>query len=843
MRRISLLFLTMILFLASSIAAFAADVPERSGIVTDPIGLFSADEVEQMEAGMSDGKYQVLLLTASGLSEEEGEKLANHAYDSWNLSKDQLMLVVTVNPNYVHLVFENGELANQVRLSNAGDVKGIVDLAFVPSASDGRVADGVIAVSEFVNSLPATSAGETAKPEMPAKPAVPNQSVPSGTVMPNETETSSFVMNVLLAILICLVFVLIVRQLVLFMRMKKQLAETRRVQSEAAAHINKMMVSELFQELEKGFIQGETKNLVSELEQALLQLHKVFQQLQTQLESQKVSLLSTAKTERTIEAIHQEVEKYGQQIEQHQTRLAEIEQQSVEVRKSVERAKERATEISALVEELERDTSFTLSEMKKDMQQALTILIQADRLDEFDYIQAEGLAKQVHQQFDVITNAVKEIKEQVNIYKEFPTRLKARAEELRQVIGREQLLLIDANPYTILQEAELEVSHLGKLIEAGNANGAKTCSAEIEESIQLAGQVVSEMIQHRDFSSSIVHETKQLLAELEEFDAMFDQEQQKLRADYAEVHLQEQSARYGQIMQHKEELERWLVDIKSSLDERVQQYKRAYDLSEMAQNTLTRVKNLREQSLAYYQKLGEIKRSIFNRFETVKSRFYQSASTFEQLRVEDQELKRLIMDIETAIHSLQRLLEHKPVDIYQMEDQLQSVEALVDKCTHLVQRLVKEKEEALRSFRQFQDDFMSRRNRYGRRINQSHYSTNYGKIQSNVEHLIAMGLFAEAMKQIANGHGILAQMEKDYKRSVDQERRRNNSGGFGGGFGGGGFGGGSGWGGSGRSSGSSGWGGGGRSSGSSGWGGGGRSSGSSGWGGSSGGRSSGSSKW
>ena len=152
MKRISL-FMLAILWLVSGSIASAAALPERNGVVTDPVGLFSSDEAEQIKESTKDKKYELLLLTASGLDEAEGERLANEAYDGWKLGKNQLMLVVTVNPNHVHLVFENKELASQVAQSDAGDVKGILDLQFVPLAREGNVAAGVIAVSDYVNEI------------------------------------------------------------------------------------------------------------------------------------------------------------------------------------------------------------------------------------------------------------------------------------------------------------------------------------------------------------------------------------------------------------------------------------------------------------------------------------------------------------------------------------------------------------------------------------------------------------------------------------------------------------------------------------------------------------------
>ena len=547
-RIVTWLFLLAVL-LVSMASAYAASLPERTGSVTDSAGLFSPEEQERIHDGIANQTYELLLLTASGLDEQEGEKLANQAYDTWQLGPNQMILVVTVNPNHVHLVFENRQLADLVSRSEAGDVKGVLDLQFVPYARDGNVADGVVAVSDFLNSLPAAASpppeqSGTAAVKQPSQSSHASSGDSSATssktpsvAAPVDTKEGMGMTAVLLVLLIAVLVFIVVKQLVFCTRLKRRLAEAMQKHAEVTPMIDRMIVSELFRELEIGLIAGETKRQVHDMEQEALRLHQESKLLRERLDAQKIAFFSAAKTEAAVGELLADVQKFADAITKTQGRMAEMERLSREVREAVENAKERATQIASQIEALAGETAFSLAVMRQDMEQAMSVLNTADRLDEFDYVQAEGLAKQVHEEFDGLQLAVEEVRRQVGQLQAFLPRIKEREAELRLIVGREQLLLIDADPFAMLRSAEAEIPRLRTLIEEGNAKAARESANRIENGLQEASDAVETMIQHRDFSSNTVQEISQLLTELRDFDSLHAQERERLQQQYAEVHL------------------------------------------------------------------------------------------------------------------------------------------------------------------------------------------------------------------------------------------------------------------------------------------------------------------
>ncbi len=841
-------FLLLLVFLVVHSLVYARELPEQTGIVTDPIGLFSKDEIALIEENFANQPYEVIVLTASGLEEEEGIQLANQAFDSWQLAKNQLMLVITIDPNTVHLVLDNIELKNKVSQSTARDAKGIIEQSFVPLAMDGRIAEGVIAVGELVNKIAVAieqpSQPPAVTPSTPIPKTTPRPVIQVEQPLPINNERSTSTLYLIFGVIFLFIGGLIIANLFVKRgRIRNKHREALLSLKEAISQISSVMVSELLKELELGFMQGKTKQKLEELEHAVLQLYQQALGLQAHLSEQKITLFTSALTEQQINVQYKEVEAIKSKAMAYLAETKQLELTVLEVRRSVHLAKERANELVDQLERFAAETSYPLQILRNDLVLAQEALAVADHLDEFDVLEAGSEVQISHQRFDQFAATIEALKLQSKKFAEIPARVGEIEVQLRAIVGREQLLLIDADPFRLLEKAKSLLSKMGSLLQEGNSRELEAYLDEAEAHIRTAVDAVDQMLDHRDQSIHTIQEIESLLAELEHFEGQFAQEMNKLNDRYADRHIVEQQTRFSQIKVEQEQLEHLLAEIRADSDVRVQRYQHAFALSEEAKHILSQVKNIREQSISYYQtlesKLKKVKKELVN----TSSSFYKAARLLEQLHIEHPLIKDASY-IEEQLRPLEVLVDQPRYDLVLIEEKVSEITIIIVQFTHRVEQLIREKQEAERGLRELQELYTRGHSRYGHKISMSRYSGSYQQVYKQMEHLIALGLFAEAKKQLSEGQSILGQMEKEYKRVVAEERRRNSShwgsgGGFGGGFG---FGGGSG-----RSSGSSSWGSGsGRSSGSSGWGGGGgRSSGSSSWGSGSsgGGRSSGSSKW
>jgi hypothetical protein len=344
-----LVLLLSVLFFSSFIYAYAyaASIPERAGMVTDAAGLFTAAQAKQLGESLQGRSYEMVVVTAKGLNESAVQQFGNDAYNAWKLGRNQLLLVVTAEPDSAHLVYDNEQVANAVSQSEAGNTKGVIDLNYTPLAAKGNRAAGIVAVSNYVNALqvplptgptaPSSPTGavgaiENPTPTVPTVPpvdgaagsATPKAPAPTGETpiptastgsanadgtapMTTTTRDDAYPLSqmtiIMIAPIILLVFIglFMVRRSLLLSRTREVLNEARKLYKEADFTINKWAAEP-----------------TSEPDEVIKQLQADSEQLREQLNMNHVSFLSKALNQQEVESLYNEVQVFVQRVELHE---------------------------------------------------------------------------------------------------------------------------------------------------------------------------------------------------------------------------------------------------------------------------------------------------------------------------------------------------------------------------------------------------------------------------------------------------------------------------------------------------------------------------------------------
>lgn len=657
--------------LSANAESFPA-LPKQTGNVTDPIGLFSAADAKKIADSSINNRYDLIVLTARGLNEKAGGQLANDAYDGWKLKPHQLMLVVTVEPNFVHLVYDNAELNGIVAANAARSAKGIVDSAFVPFAGSGKVAEGVIAVGHYVNALPAAATTE------------------------NSRLSSAAIAGIAAGIVALLLVLFAARQLLLVARSRKMLNEAAKIREEAEVAVSRLIVSNLLKELEMGFMQGETKIQVSALERSALELQRRAQELQNRQERQRVSFRTSSADERSARTLRNESQTFAEQAGQAREQLERLEKLSSQARNAVAEIKRQADEAAAAAESLERKTSFPLPVLKRQLEEARTVWAAADSLDEFDFVRADTLAKQAEHRYSELMAGMELMGQLAKRYLEYVPRIRDLERQLRLAVERERLLLTDADPFRLLRQAETELPLLASLLEAGDAAAATAYADRVDSGLQNASDVVDEMVANRDFSADALAKMERYVAEINGFSAAYGNELEKLRARFAEVHLREQEARFTQTKQADEEIRRLQGEVRRALDPDVQLYRLARESSERARHVLTDAYDGRERCLAYRNSLEEMLRTASERYNGDKRRFRDAVGQFEQLDMKMESLRSMIADGVNEITAIDNGFRSRAIDVSRLGQRVDSFAGLTANLNEQVHRLAAKKAESMR---------------------------------------------------------------------------------------------------------------------------------------------------
>ncbi|MCQ4087165.1 TPM domain-containing protein [Saccharibacillus sp. JS10] len=790
--------LVVVLLMLTPVWSASAASPQRSGIVTDEAGIFTSNQIQELEQKLSQGTYKVYVLTESGLSENQAEILASQTYDRWGLNGNELLLLIVTDPNFVVLELENSSLGNAQR---------IIERAFVPAAQNGDPADGALAVGEYVNNSNSASSN--------------NSFGGFG---------GSWLYIVLALGVLGIVLYVVWSMFKSGSRVKQRANQLRKQQQDAAALIDRIMVSELFREVEMGFVQGQTLQEAESISREAVSLHQSSGQLAQQLEAFRPGSFASRTQRKELDRYTAEVQAWEEQVTALNERFEKVSESFAEVRRQVKEGKALEEQTRQAFNQLKNDTGYPLSTMEKSLNDAATLLEKADGLDEFDVMQAAAPAQQSLEQLHEILGHVQSLSGLAEQSGQFPSQIVETERQLRPVVERERLLLTEEDPFRVLSNAGGETQNLNLLIQAGDVPAGKKSAAKIVDLIQEAKNIVTRRIESRSSSAESLQAAQSLLNEIEQFAPKYDRELELLRGRYAESHLSEQHHRREEIAQAEQEIRRLLPEIRSALNPQVQYYKAAREKSDRVDELVTRSRELMQQSLQYAQELDTQRRAAAQRFEGARSVFRQAGATYRGMNVQMAEYDRALSSAEQEGEAISSLLQSEIVDLLRAEPLLAAYERNAADFAGHIRDLQQRREQAIQQLEQLSGDFRSREQTYRRYVRTSTYSGRYNGFESEARRLIAAGRFEDSMAQAALARQLLDEMERDYRRAVQRSNNnhRGGGGGFGGGFGGPRIGGGS----SGRSSGGSSWGGGGRSSGSSSWGnkgGGGRSSGSSKW--------------
>ncbi|MFK7691614.1 hypothetical protein ACI5FR_02410, partial [Paenibacillus sp. HJGM_3] len=666
------------------------------------------------------------------------------------------------------------------------------------------------------------------------------------------------------ALIVWLVICLIAR-----LRSGKKLRGIRGTHRQQAEAINAMMVSDLFHEFDRGFMQGASKQRTGELQRQVLQLLERSEEIGERLGKFQPGFFFRGKNNPRLEAFRAELELENERLVPLQATFAELSATLSEVRRLIGEANHRAGLLTAAVEELAQQSANPLSALRDQLKQALELYAKADEVDEFDFVQAAPHIRAAHDNFNEVENGVHRLRELIPALPLLLPRIAACEAELRLIMERERLLCVDGDPFQMLKAAREDVPRLGAAIAVGEARRADELSRAIEAAIGGAKELVEQMIRNRDGSLQAASEVSALLRGFADLDVRFRAEQERLRETFASVHMKEQEERQVRMREMIGELKRMLAEIESLVHINVQKYRAASAVGEKVHLVGQELTALHEECFAYRKSLERTLNEQSNRSARLHELYNHAHAAYENLQLRILEPEEAMADCEAGLQEARLQLDAPGKDMYRIVSALDTCEARVGQFDRLVGQLAHLYSLAHHSLEQLRKDYTNRKRRYRRTINVGIYEADFQATVDSIVQAVKVGSFEEAQQLIASAQTILAHMDSGFQqqRALDdaadrrrreleaeerrrraawdaeerrrrakweaEEKRRHGSGG----------------GGSGRSSGSAGWDGGNeRSSGSASWGSeNGKSSGSAGWGdddkGGGGGRSSGSSSW
>lgn len=791
-RRVVALLMALFL-LCVPLPALAADVPERHGTVTDPVGLFSESEARTLNEVLNEGTYAMNVLTAAELTADAIERLVEEAYDAWTLSERDILVVISTNPNRIQMFYDNVGLKAAV-YAIAGDYDGdgqvekpgteLIDKHFVPHAKNGAIADGVVELYRTINGLTAPQQAEMP----PAQPAVPEEA-PSGSPTentsenplesPTESPSSSFettepvtdrpirpdepakpslwqqAVPVLIGAAVIAAVVFAIRTILVRRRLRRVMEQSEELEQRAAALMYRLTA----QELEPGFAEGQTKRSVEEARAALETVRSGAEQYKRE---------AAAKMKRRLAEAEQAMPVYRQELDELEALLERFRTIRSEVEASAAQAQALSGETAAAVEQLMARTGYPLNAMRERLAEAGRLSEEAKRLEQQDVLEARDVIERALGLLREVESDAARLLAECERAAGLPQRIAATRQQMDEIRAKERLLLAEDDPYSEFGPCERVLIEVGQRLRSGETAVAAKLAAQIESQLDAALQQIRETVQMRDRN----RERLAWLAAREEsfggLDGEFRQETERLRR-FDPKHWSELPGQH-QDLQKRIGLWRQEIAAAEELNSfQVQRYRKAEREITELEGIVQPLEEGRQQLFRKYDELQQQWQSFEQKFREQSN---EIADEIRAVRNAQGEMDKQRSRIERLEAEAGSVLRSAPVDLDEVSRTVQLFQSEAAHFVEQVKQYLREKARAEQRLEDLQRDWSRRERQYRERINVRRYTGDGRSHTANAERLIAVGRFAEAFRELEQSQQLIKRMEREHQSVVDEERRR-----------------------------------------------------------------------
>ncbi|UJF34139.1 TPM domain-containing protein [Paenibacillus hexagrammi] len=805
-RMIVLLFVCWLLCIQIAEAAPSID---KQGLVQDLAGMFTQDEIAAIEKADQGNPHTFYVLTIDSLEGADSAAYATDVYNSWKLRQSDILLLISKQEHRVEMNFNNASLQKQLDANSGAGGSGstaishFIDQTFIPLAKEGKFADGVLTLMQQLEQLssqvPASaSTAPTASasvqtvqpaPQTPAHETVPvapsMQPVPDTRITPTvppavdridmgqdvgsqgQPGLSGGGMYVLLVILAGMALA------VLFMVGWLKKNRLKKLYNQYSALM--LNIHHSHDQLQKyaGLVQGATEQRVQSLDKEITEWIVRLNETMTEMTGTNIFLLRFDRLNRAYDhyaAGLGRMEEAARSIKEGVQRIEEADEQS---KKAMGDLNDGMPRLVMQLEGALKETAFPLSALIEDIEKLKELVGEADRLQLFDPLESERIAFQAKEAFEEASDGVSSIPRYLAAYSDFPGLAAVRRERIRHIALTRQIekAILRLNPYALLERASEQMEAMYAELQKGAMRQVVRLAQEadnlLEQAVAIAERQAELKRQNQEDADRMQERLHAFTAEIQHI----DKELERIRESFREHHLTELAVEWERARGHIDEAREGLPRILHLTHDEVQEF-------EQARRGLDDLTTKLNEADRIAQAMRESFRVLDERLERARGQFSRGQGTYQQalssirreslIMYADWEQTKLA--IEEAEGSLSRLLSRSPYHLDEMESLLEAHESRVNTFSSSVKRKIEEKHAAEQRMREAASRFHSMHARAGSRIHRGHYTGSYDQISQEAESLMARGLYAEAVTQLAIVGEIVDQMERDYQRVLDAER-------------------------------------------------------------------------
>ncbi|MBM7094436.1 TPM domain-containing protein [Bacillus sp. H-16] len=718
-------------------ALFAVPSNTFADVTIEDTGQFFTDsETTSLEEEHSDAAFNYYIYTVPSL---EGESIEDLSYEVENQASPgyDAILVLAMDESEVYINPVSAGFEEAV-LSLFSSYEGLLDETFMPSAVDGDVAGGIDELIRYTE----------------ASRSEPAEAESSGA--------ATFFFIVLTGAAGAGGFFLLFRHRKAKRRKSEVLKKQKQVISGAYPVLNKA-------DDKRELTRGKTKEVFDHL----------FVQVQTFIsenEKREKEIVKIKPPFFNQLSFHSNMTALDRDAAGEDERLAKLKE---EIERLIEKELRVGTEFNELygrfeasekrLGELKEQSEFPMASLDADKYQVKELLIELKASDySFDYLNTKDALSSIKPEVESFTDKVIVQEKLLNEISHLEEAINAAKADVKMVIDRERLKIVEFNPLGLLQEAEKTNSELREHIADGGVAAAVRANDRIKLLIKEAKEGIQNRIRIRERIVKQLPVFENTMQSYRAQESNFSAEIEKLRSSFAEQHwielhstFTDLSARAGQGLQTVEKINKLMAND-------VQRYKEADVMTESLKKEMDFMEKLYNECFFTFDRLMEEKGEAEQTIEDMKSQVDSLFSIIEDERLPDDTSELSV--IKDHLETLSKEINTLPLDLTAMQEEIRSQRKGLRKVSGAVDKRVEEKRRAEREWREVEGSFITADKRYGFSMFSNPYRKRFKACEDNVNEAMGKGRYEDVVAEARVVRQIVRELTSELNR---RDRERN----------------------------------------------------------------------
>jgi len=702
-------------------AAYAASIPAQQGLVVDEAGLLSSGDAAALAKVAAGDRYTFHILTIDSLDGTDSAAYATEAYDAWDLSTRDVLLLISSEEHQVELNFINPGLQasldtwarSQGGYAGSAAITALLDTYFIPYAGAGDFAGGISSLMKSVHSLGSAqgAGGETTGAgagsgtaggsgaaggggtEGSAGAGSPASGAGSGGSAGHPPaasgDSSGLPLLVIVLIVIGAALILGVGFIAITgIRHRKKLNAQQELLGDLLVQANRAIESlKPFQ----GIVQGKTGKMVEGISGRLSNLLIQISALRNENSGAALPLYRLAALKSAAGKLRGTNDSFRTAIEEEEKQIAVISDAERNVKQRINELKSDAPELNEQLLSTIRETGFQLQEIAEDLLELSEETAKADQLELFDPIAAQDLTGQAQEKQEQIERDLKDVDVYDDKINDFPETLASARSQIAGIIEQNSLQNMKVKPYENLEQASREAAALEAPLAIGNMDEVRKIAGRLDILLQEAVAMTERQALLRQNNRRDLETVRSNWSQLKQRRDALEARLRESRARFAEQHVSEAGAaletwstRLREGAAEVPQIEGWTSDERGDFETARQALDRLLSLQEAAGQQFNGVSASLEE---LNERLNKVSRLFSGGVDRVNSAEHSLQSRGLSAR------GRFELTALPEYGELQRQLASGPYHLDELETAARSYEARINAFVEEANRLIRQKEE------------------------------------------------------------------------------------------------------------------------------------------------------